>query len=147
MSRRQKDLFPDLPDGKKYVSDIPELIAEWHPTKNEGLMPEDVTHGSSKKVWWLCPKGHEWEATINSRPRNGCPYCSNLYVSEASSLLALNPTVCEEWDYDKNEKPPSEYNPKSGKKVWWRCIKGEDHTWEARIASRALRMFKDRRTL
>jgi len=33
MSRRQKDLFPDLPDGKKYVSDIPELMAEWHPTK------------------------------------------------------------------------------------------------------------------
>ena len=39
MSRRQKDLFPDLPDGKKYVSDIPELMAEWHPTKNEGLVP------------------------------------------------------------------------------------------------------------
>ena len=26
MSRRQKDLFPELPDGKKYVSDISELV-------------------------------------------------------------------------------------------------------------------------
>ena len=34
MSRRQKDLFPELTNGKKYVSDIPELVAEWHPTKN-----------------------------------------------------------------------------------------------------------------
>ena len=30
MSRRQKDLFPELPDGKQYVSDIPELVEEWH---------------------------------------------------------------------------------------------------------------------
>ena len=37
MSRRQKDLFPELPDGKKYVSDIPELVAEWHPIKNENM--------------------------------------------------------------------------------------------------------------
>ena len=30
MSRRQKDLFPELPDGKLYVSDIPELVEEWY---------------------------------------------------------------------------------------------------------------------
>lgn len=137
MTRRQKDLFPDLPDGKKYVSDFPELMAEWHPSKNEGLNPEDVTHGSNKKAWWFCANGHEWEATIGSRPKNGCPHCSNLYVSQGSSLLDLNPTVCLEWDYEKNDKKPSVYNPKSGKKVWWRCSKGEDHVWEARIASRA----------
>lgn len=64
MSRRQKDLFPELPDGKRYVSDIPELIAEWHPTKNDGLSPEDVTHGSAKKAWWFCSEGHEWEAAM-----------------------------------------------------------------------------------
>ena len=69
MSRRQKDLFPELPDGKKYVADLPDLIAEWHPTKNEGLNPEDVTHGSR----WQSAKGHEWEAVIGSRPKNGCP--------------------------------------------------------------------------
>jgi len=38
MSRRQKDLFPELPDGKKYVSDIPALLAEWHPSKNENML-------------------------------------------------------------------------------------------------------------
>ena len=108
MSRRQKDLFPDLPDGKKYVSDIPELMAEWHPTKNEDLNPEDVTHGSNKKAWWLCNNGHEWEATIGSRLKNGCPYCSNLYVSKGHSLHDLNPTVCDEWDYERNQKLPSD---------------------------------------
>ena len=136
MSRRQKDLFPKLPDGKRYVSDIPELAAEWHPTKNKGKRPEDFTKGSGQKAWWLCSLGHEWEAVINSRSRNGCPYCSNLYVSEGSSLLDLNPTVCKEWDYEKNKTSPSEYNPKSGKKVWWRCENGHDHIWQAAIHTR-----------
>ena len=33
----------------------PVLAKEWHPTKNENLNPEDITSGSSKEVWWLCP--------------------------------------------------------------------------------------------
>ena len=23
-----------------------------------------VTYGSTKKIWWICPEGHEYEATI-----------------------------------------------------------------------------------
>lgn len=37
----------------------PELIEEWHPTKNT-LTLYDVTWGSSKKLWWICKFGHEW---------------------------------------------------------------------------------------
>jgi len=66
MTRRQKDLFPELSDGKKYVSDIPELMAEWHPTKNEGLLPDDVPYGAGTKVWWLCSGG----MSGNLRPTN-----------------------------------------------------------------------------
>ena len=67
MSKRQKELFPELPSTKKYVSDYPELASEWHPTKNGGLIPEDVLLGSNKKVWWICSEGHEWAARIYSR--------------------------------------------------------------------------------
>ena len=45
---------------KKYLSSYPELVKEWHPTKNGDLTPRDVTHGSKKKVWWLCQNIHEW---------------------------------------------------------------------------------------
>ena len=34
MTKRQSELFPELPSDKKYVSDYPMLVAEWHPTKN-----------------------------------------------------------------------------------------------------------------
>ena len=42
----------------------PKLSQEWHPTKNGKLTPNDVMAGSIKKVWWICNKGHEWEAKI-----------------------------------------------------------------------------------
>ena len=35
----------------------PDLVKEWHPIKNGDLMPEDISSGSGKEVWWLCPEG------------------------------------------------------------------------------------------
>ena len=46
-----------------------------------GLDPRELTHGSGKKVWWKCSKGHEWKAACCSRTRgNGCPYCAGKKV-------------------------------------------------------------------
>jgi len=54
----------------------PELAKEWHSTKNGVLTPRDVIAGSSKKAWWICKKGHEWEAVIANRNKGiGCPKC------------------------------------------------------------------------
>ena len=55
----------------------PEIAKEWHPTKNGDLKPTDVRHGSSKRVWWKCSRGHEWKAMIHYRTygNSGCPYC------------------------------------------------------------------------
>lgn len=55
----------------------PDIAAEWHPTKNRGLTPADVTRGSKKRVWWLCSKGHEYYATpyYKCYDKGVCPYC------------------------------------------------------------------------
>jgi len=58
---------------------FPYIAAEWHPTKNGDLTPEKVGGGAHRKVWWKCPKGHEWDAVIKSRTgksKCGCPECS-----------------------------------------------------------------------
>ena len=39
----------DEKNMKKFLSEYPELIKEWHPTKNGDSKPEDFTHGSKKK--------------------------------------------------------------------------------------------------
>lgn len=56
----------------------PSLAAEWHPTKNLPLTPQDVMAGTGKKIWWQCPEGHEWKVSGNSRLNGsgtGCPAC------------------------------------------------------------------------
>ena len=42
--------------------DNKELMKEWNQEKNILYNPADLTSGSSKKVWWKCKNGHEWEA-------------------------------------------------------------------------------------
>ena len=58
----------------------PELVEEWHPTKNGSKKPQDYSYAARDKVWWLCPNGHEYDVGIRSRTtkqRTGCPSCSN----------------------------------------------------------------------
>ena len=92
---------------------------------------------SDKKVWWECRKGHEWQATINSRNNGrGCPYCAGRFVIKGQNdLQTVNPTLAKEWHYEKNSGlTPDEVMPNSNKKVWWEC--GEGHEWQATINSR-----------
>ena len=68
---------------KRYVSDNAQLMAEWDWEKNNtlGLVPNEITSHSGKKVWWKCQKGHEWVTSVANRSKgNGCPYCSNKIV-------------------------------------------------------------------
>jgi len=55
----------------------PELMKEWHPTKNSDSDPSKLLPGSGRKVWWRCAKGHEWQASIYSRTKRGagCKKC------------------------------------------------------------------------
>ena len=114
----------------------PDLAKEWDYEKNIPLTPSDVTIGSSKKVWWRCEKGHNWQSVIANRVRwSGCPFCSGRKVCQDNCLKTKYPSLVEEWDYEKNMPlTPNDVMPGSSKKAWWRCKKG--HSWESSIASR-----------
>ena len=66
--------------GKNDLQTVnPTLAKEWNHAKNGELTPMDVMPNSDKKVWWLCSKGHEWQATIGHRNKGrGCPECARL---------------------------------------------------------------------
>ena len=137
MSKRQKELFPELIHSKKYVSDIAQLVAEWHPEKNSSKLPEDYLAQSNKSVWWKCTKGHEWKAAIYSRYNgNGCPYCSGKLPSETYNLQFNFPEIAAEWHED-NQHSPEEFTPFSNKKVVWKCERG--HEWSTAIAHRTIK--------
>lgn len=109
----------------------PEVAKEWHPTKNGDLTPSDVSVGSKKRVWWMCPKGHEYEQYIGRKTLrgSGCPICSgHRLLSGFNDFETKFPEVAAEWHPTKNGSlKPSEVTSGSGKRVWWRCPIGHDY--------------------
>lgn len=121
----------------------PELAKEWHPTKNGQLTPYDITLGSGKRIWWKCSKGedHEWKASMSSRNKgSGCPVCTNLKAVLSNCLATLNPELVKQWHPTKNGNlTPYDITSASGKKVWWKCHKGNDHVWNTTPYHRTIR--------
>jgi hypothetical protein len=68
-------------------TDRPDIAAEWHPTRNGGLTPLDVTPGSHRRLWWRCSKDrrHEWEQPVMTRTRGTGrrPFCAGRRSSTA----------------------------------------------------------------
>ena len=118
----------------------PEQAKLWHPTKNGELTPYDVSTGSTKRVWFKCPKGddHEWESTVSKRKvRRNCPICTGQKVVKSNCLATLNPELAKEWHPTKNgDLTPFDVPPGTHRKVWWKCPKGDDHEYQSQVANR-----------
>ncbi len=119
----------------------PEIAKEWHPTKNDTFTAFDVVPGASKKVWWKCDQGddHEWISTVNNRIacKSKCPVCSGDKATISNCLATKNPEIAKEWHPTKNgDLTPFNVVPRSNKKVWWKCPKGDDHEWSTSIDGR-----------
>ena len=80
---------------------FPTIAAEWHPSLNGDLTPEQVLVGSHEKAWWRCAEGHVWKAVIASRTgkqKCGCPVCAGntskkwreRYERELAAVLPAN---------------------------------------------------------
>lgn len=122
------------------LSSYPHLVKEWHPTKNGELTPNDITHGSHKKVWWLCSNGHTYSQQINNKTilKYGCPECSGRRASESNNLSTQYPEIVKEWHPTLNKQfKATEVTYGSEKKAWWLCPKG--HSYKATINNRTLR--------
>lgn len=117
------------------MSEIP--WSQWHPTKNGVLNPDDVTPGSTKKVWWVCDLGHEWEMRVQDRTLkgSGCSVCSGKKVLEGfNDLASQRPDIAKFWNYEKNgDLLPSHITTGSQKRIWFKCQLDSRHTWEGRV--------------
>jgi hypothetical protein len=124
----------------QFATKHPDLCLEWHPIKNKGLLPTQVSFGSNKKAWWVCSHcAGEWEMAIKSRSNGrGCPSCSKIKkhakLSKPKPNLALtdtHPQIAKQADgWDARE-----FSQGSGKQMQWKCDLG--HKWLARIADRS----------
>lgn len=139
------------------VTTHPALSREWHPTKNEALLPQHCSAGSCRKVWWLLPYDDpvtgkhfdfEWQAAIQNRTKgHECPYLTgNMIYPGFNDLLTTHPAIAAQWHPTKNATlSPSHVTAGSGRKVWWQMHVYDEsrneyveYEWEASIASRTL---------
>ena len=121
----------------------PHLAAEWHPTKNGDLTPQDVTGNMAVKVWWQKEYDDpdtgkhyifEWESTIANRAMKGagCPYLAGKVVeADYNSLAAKYPEVAKEWNSEKNGSlTPDKVSYGSNQRVWWKQSYDDPETGE-----------------
>ncbi len=123
------------------VADYPAVLAQWHPTKNNGVQPSEVAAGSRFKVWWKCPRGvdHEWTAPpyIRIGGGSGCPYCAGRRASVTNSLATIRPEVAIQWHPTKNlHITPYDVPAGSHQRHWWLCPNSLDHEWESPVVWR-----------
>jgi len=117
----------------------PALADQWHPTKNGLLEASDIAGGSSCKVWWLCPSGHEWDDTPNHRTSrgSGCAVCAGKRIQVGfNDLATTRPDVTAQWHPTRNgDVLPTQVTAGSAKRYWW--IDEHEHEWEAQVNNRA----------
>ena len=132
------------------------LLKDWDSEANakEGLFPDKLTLGSSKRVHWVCHKcplglTHKYVSALSSRTLagNGCSCCSERTACKCNSLLSLYPEVAQEWDHCKNDGCPGDYTAASSAVVWW--LSTDKQSWQQTIKSRTdnrLKRHKNRAT-
>lgn len=123
--------------GKKVLPGLNDLATLFPEMAKEadGWDPKTVLAGSSKKVLWKCPQGHNWEVSPGSRTsyKTGCPVCAGRQVLAGfNDLHSLEPELSKQIvDID-----PRTVTTGSNKRATWRCNLG--HEWVAPIVNRAI---------
>jgi len=118
------------------LSQYPHIAKQWDYSKNP-QPPDEVFAHSNKYAWWICRKGHSWDALINNRTGKGrgCPYCFGyLVIPGETDLFTRCPQLVEEWDYTQNTLDIHSTGEYTHDKAWWICKR--DHSWLASIKSR-----------
>ena len=120
----------------------PKLSKQWDYENNKKLTPFDITKGSHKKVFWICPicnKSYDAIITNRTKKKNptNCPYCVNQKVCLSNCFATLYPHLIDEFHKTKNkESTPYNIMPHSNKKYYWQCKNNKEHVWLAQISSR-----------
>lgn len=120
----------------QYIVDnfgIEHLYKIWN--ENNTLDPWIVPYKSNKKAIFNCLKNkdHIYDQNIFVYTEGAeCPFCLHRLITKEESLGSVYPKSIELWS-DKNKKSPFEYSPKSGQKVWWKCIDGVHDDFQRKI--------------
>ena len=118
------------------LRDYPSVLAQFEHKKNKGIDPFKLPW--HYKVHWKCSVAadHVWVSTFNRRSGERCPFCKSSKLSKTNSLANF-PKVAKYLHPTKNGKlKAKDYRASEDTVVWWRCPKGKDHEWQAKIRTK-----------
>lgn len=112
----------------------PDVAAQFDIEANDGLTPDQVLAGTSKRFWWVCPVAddHRWRAPVAERVAGaGCPACIGRKVTPSNSLASY-PQLAAQYDVEANGgRPATAVLATTQAKLWWACQEADDHRWQA----------------
>ncbi|WP_225989509.1 zinc-ribbon domain-containing protein [Rhodococcus erythropolis] len=124
---------------KKWVADlVPEIAAQWHPTRNGKFTPQNVVWDSRRTMWWQADCcGHTWQESVRDRDkyqRLRCPSCRTIL----GSLAWHDPGLAAEWSA---ANPISAWQVRPNSSIpfipEWICATNTEHVWRAPLSSRS----------
>ena len=118
-----------LPEVEKSLAhQRPDVAKEWHPTKNLPLTPTMVNKSSTKKVWWKCKNGHEWQYIIDQRYKDGetqgnCKNCESIGFNypELAVQISDKNKISDLFKRRGQIKDFTEISITSPLKLFWEC--------------------------
>lgn len=129
------------PIGQSLADLHPDVAAWWCSELNGALKSTMVNARLSRSVWWECPRGHRWSASVLKQARNGCA-CQDCYseLAREASVAVQAPSVAQWWDAGLNAVRGMDVEsvPASSKRTaWWRCERG--HLFDAPVSDMVAR--------
>lgn len=129
------------PIGQSLADLHPDVAAWWCSELNGALKATMVNARLSRSVWWECPRGHRWSASVLKQARNGCA-CRECYseLTREASVAVQAPSAAQWWEAGLNAVRGMnvESVPASSKRTaWWRCERG--HLFDAPVSDMVAR--------
>jgi hypothetical protein len=116
----------------------PDLLAEWHPSRNTDLDPYALSVRSGKRVWWRCSEcAHEWQTTVASRGSGtGCSACFRARTVKAPLGISRPDLAAQLHSTRNGDLDPNTIRQWSWRALWWQCPTCQ-HEWQASPATRS----------
>ena len=120
----------------------PEIAKNYDEAKNGNKACEMIAN-TNILVWWKCEHGHSYQRTIKREIDidGRCPICNNTRVQQGvNDLATIYPEIVPLWDYEANDKKPSEVLATPDNYYSFVCEKG--HHFKARVRELVENGFK-----
>lgn len=108
--------------------------------KKNTLDPSKIYYKSRDSFHFVCKKGHHFESKASNiflrtnKPK--CKFCKGTKIGFENSLQHKKPNIFQLIDTKKNKNLDiNSLGVQSHRKIWWKCNKNPEHSWEQNVYS------------